>query len=120
MVRVELHDSQIMDCLNKARSEFIKWATGSASEEVFFTVALSADIDTYDMPAGVTEIVKIKELGFGATGGINTLFSTQNYLYNQGFYGFLETGGSNYSMVDYHVALDYMELLDRYIPNKYQ
>ncbi|MFW6029246.1 MAG: hypothetical protein ACOCRO_03230 [Halanaerobiales bacterium] len=82
-----------------------------------FTIALSAGIDEYELPSGVTEIVKVKELDVSSQ-GINTLFSVQNYMYNQGILSFLDNVG-NYSMIDYHMALDFIELLDRYTPSYY-
>lgn len=117
MVRVELHDSQIEDCIGQGKYEYIKWAVGNSTEEVVFTIALSAGIDEYELPSGVTEIVKVKELDVSSQ-GINTLFSVQNYMYNQGILSFLDNVG-NYSMIDYHMALDFIELLDRYTPSYY-
>lgn len=117
VVRVELHDSQIHDQLNMARSEYIKWATGGATREMTFTIALSAGVAEYDLPSGVTEVIKVKEIDTSAH-GINTLFSVENYLYNQGVLSFLDNAG-NYSMVDYHMALEFIELLDRYMPSYY-
>jgi len=116
-VRVELHPTQIESCIDEARDELIYWATGNATEEIFFTVALSASIDEYELPSGVTTVVNVKEFDTSAH-GINTLFSTQNYLYNQGVLSFLDNIG-NYSMVDYHMALEFIDLLDRYMPNYY-
>ena len=117
IVKVELHDSQIDDAIMAAREQYLKWAVGTATTEVFFTLALSADVGEYEMPSGVTEVVSVKEFDT-AMSGINTLFSVQNYLYNQGVFSFLNNVG-NYSMVDYHLALDFMDLLDRYSPDYY-
>lgn len=117
MVRVELHDSQLEDCLKKSRDEFIKWASGNVTDEVFFTMELSSGINEYELPAGVTEVVKVKQFDT-AGGGINTLFSVQNYLYNTGVLSFLDSIGT-YGLLDYHLALDFIDTLDRYIPDKY-
>lgn len=117
MVRVELHDTQIDDCIMKSREEYIKWAVGNATDEVFFTVPLSAGVDTYELPSGVTEIVKVREFDTSAH-GINTLFTIENYLYNQGVLAFLDNIGK-YSMIDYHMALEFIDLLERYTPNYY-
>ena len=118
MVRVELHESQIEDACNKAKDEFLKWAHGNATEDVSITLELSSGVSDYVLPAGITEIVKIKDFGIGA-GGINTLFSTENILYNFGVYSFLDNPITGYSMVDYHLALEFMDLLDRYIPDRF-
>lgn len=117
MVRVELHESQIEDHINKARSEYLKWASGSATEEIFFTIALSAGVGEYDLPSGVNEIITVNEIDTSVH-GINTLFSLENYLYNSGILGFLDNLGS-YSLIDYHMALEFIDLLDRYTPNYY-
>lgn len=117
MVKVELHDSQIEDCLFNAREEYIKWASGSATDEVFFTIALSAGIDTYELPSGVTEVIKVKEFSTSMH-GINTLFTTENYMYNQGMLSFLHNLGS-YSIIDYYLALGFLELIERLFPYYY-
>lgn len=117
MVRVELHDSQIEDCLFNAREEYIKWGSGSAVEEVFFTIALSAGVSEYELPSGVTEIVKIREFGT-STSGINTLFTTENYMYNHGMLSFLDNMGS-YSFIDYFLALQFLDLLEKFTTTYY-
>ena len=119
MVRVELHDLQLEDCIMEARSEFVKWAAGNATVETTFTLPLSSGVKEYEMPGGVTEIIKCKEFETGnGSGGINTLFSVENYLYNAGILSFLDNLGG-YTLVDYHLALDFLDTIDRYIPDKY-
>lgn len=117
VVRVELHDSQIEDAIYKAREKFIKWATGDATDEVFFTIALSANVAEYELPSGVTEVITCKDID-SSGGGINTLFSTQNFLYNNGALNFLNNIGQ-YSILDYHMTLDYLDLIDQYTPDYY-
>jgi len=117
MIRVELHNSQIEDCMAMARDEYMRWAVGGATDEVTFTIALSAGVSEYELPSGVTEVVKARDFDTSAH-GINTLFSAENYLYNQGVLSFLDNIG-NYSMIDYHMALEFIDLLDRYFPSYY-
>src|SRR6056297_3460187 len=117
MVRVELHDTQLDDCIGNARYEYIKYGVGNITQDVIFTIALSANVSQYELPAGVTEVVKVKEFDTSSH-GINTLFSVENYLYNSGILSFLDNVG-NYSMVDYHMALEFIDLLDRYMPDYY-
>lgn len=118
MVRVELHESQLDDCVGKARNEFIGWAAGNATEECFFTLELSAGVDEYVLPSGVKEIIKVKQFDT-AGGGINTLFSAQNYMYNAGYLSFIDNLGRGGSFVDYHMALNFIDMMDRYFPDKY-
>lgn len=117
MVRIELHDTQIDDCIHTARYEYIKWAAGNITQEATFALPLSAGIAEYDLPSGVTNIVKAK--GYNTSvHGINTLFSVENYLYNKGILAFLDNL-SGYTWLDYHIALEYMDLIDKYIPDYY-
>lgn len=117
MVKVELSDSQLDVAINKARSEYIKWAIGNVTQEVFITMMLSGGQSNYELPSGVTEVISMTDLASSGVGGINTLFTIENYLYNKGMLGFLEHGG--FSIIDYHLALDYLNTLDKYTADKY-
>lgn len=117
MIKIELDISQIFDSIDLARQKYIKWAAGSATQEVFFTIPLSGGQNFYDMPVGVTEIIRYSSNE--STGGINTLFTIDNYFYNMGMYdGLLKTTGA-YTLIDYHIAHDFMESVDRYVIDRY-
>lgn len=125
MINVELTDDHLNDAINNARDKWITWAVGNATREVWFTLLLKAGQWVYDMPAGMTEIISYKDtMGSGChgvfePGGINTLFSMNNYMYNQGVYdGLLNTGGS-FGMIDFHIAKDFISTVDKYIPDRY-
>ncbi len=118
LVKVELSDAQIDYNIDKARSEMIKWGIGNATELISFTMPLSAYQTLYELPSGVTTVTKIKDFSTGRLGGINTLFSTGNILYNMGYLNFLR-GGSTFNMTSYHLALQYMDVLDKYTTSKY-
>ena len=118
MIKVELDESQIFDAIDYARSKYLKWAIGNSTHEVFFTIALSAGQSLYDMPVGLTEIINYSSDG-GQT-GINTLFTVDNFLYNQGLFdSLIRSEGAGYSMVSYHIARDFLEMTKRYIVDKY-
>ena len=116
-VKVELDDSQLYDAIDYARDKWMKWASGQATHEVYFTVMLLALQNFYDMPVGIREIV-----GYGHSGlssGINTLFTIDNFLYNQGMYESLwSTGNQGYSIVSYHIARDFLETVRKDTPDK--
>jgi len=119
LIRVELDTSQIYDAIDYARAKFIKWATGQATQETFFTMALSAGQTVYELPVGVVEV-----LGYGSagsTGGINTLFTVDNFLYNQGMFESLlrPSLGGDYTIISYHIARDFLETVRKYTPDKY-
>lgn len=117
MIKIELDPQQVFDAIDYARNKFIKWAVGNATQETFFTMMLSANQYIYDMPAGVVEVIDYDDEGNYA-GGINTLFTIDNYLYNQGIFDpiFHNTTGG---YISYHLALDFLKTADRYSTSKY-
>ena len=120
LVKVELDDTQISDHIDYAREKFIKWAIGNAVQETYFTLLLSAGEAEYELPSGVTEVI-----GYDTrtAGSIHTLFTMENYLYNQGMYDQLlmrgATGGAGYSLISYHIARDFLETVKRYVVDAY-
>jgi hypothetical protein len=89
-------------------------------------MALSAGQTIYDLPTGVTEVIAYDD--HGSTGGINTLFTMDNYLYTRGAYGPLASPygdtsghsyGYDYGMISYHIARGFLDDVDRYTPSKY-
>lgn len=111
MVKVELCDEQIIDHIDYARQKWIKWAIGNATQEVYFTVLLQAGKRFYDLPAGVTEVVSYDDAPI-KSGGINTLFTIDNFMFQNGFYGNAFWGG--YDLVSYHIVLDFLTTLSKY------
>ena len=118
LVKVELTDEQIDHNINTARAEMIKWGVGNATTEISFTMPLSAHQTEYDLPAGLTTVTDIKDFSSGRLGSINTLFSTGNILYNMGFMNFLR-GAGTFNMASYHMALQYMDMIDKYSQSNY-
>lgn len=119
VINVELDDAQISDHIDYARAKYIKWAIGNATHEYYFTVPLSAGQVLYDMPSGMTEIIGYQAGGAGE-GGINTLFTVDNYLYNNGYYDYLVKGtADSWSMISYHIARDFLETIQRYNVDPY-
>jgi hypothetical protein len=119
VVKVELDDQQILDCIDYATTRFVKWAAGQATQEVYFTLMLSGGQWLYDLPGGVTNVIKYDYAPI--TGGINTLFTIENYLYDRGMYALLTpgTGSSQYSLVSFHIAVDFLKTMARYTPDAY-
>ena len=117
MVKVELDYSQMEDAVDYARSKFIKWAVGNATQEVYFTMALSASQYMYDMPTGVTEVLSYASTGISS--GINTLFTVENYMYSRGMLDSLVNNYEGYNLVSYHIAREFIDTLRRYTPDMY-
>ena len=118
-VKVELDQTQIYDSIDEARNKFIKWAVGQSTHEVFYTMMLSGGQALYDMPIGTTEIISYTD--HGGSSGINTLFTIDNYLYQQGYYDSILGRGSytGYNLISYHIARDFLDTVRKYSPSKY-
>ena len=118
MIKVELSIDQIYDAIDYARDRFVSVAIGNATREEYITMMLSGGQSVYDMPDDVTELVEfIDGAGAGGIGGkINTLFTIENYFYSQGM---LANTRSPFDLVGYHIALDFMETLQRYVHSDY-
>ncbi len=116
MVKVEICDNQINEHIDYARQKFIKWAIGNATQEVYFTVLLQAGKRLYDLPAGITEVIRYDDNQI-SMGGINTLFTMNNWMFSNGFYGGMFNGG--YDLISYHLVLDFMQTLDKYSTTPY-
>ena len=127
MVRVELDDSQIDDAIDDSVMRFIKDATGQATQETFFTYQISTGVARYKMPAAVTEIIDYDDASRGSSfgsGGINTLFSLDNYMYQQGMLDPIvmmgSGGGGGASLVSYKIAMDFLETMKAMFPPKFR
>jgi hypothetical protein len=118
-IKIELENETILQHIDHAKERYIRFATGNATQEVFFTMLLSANQHLYDMPAGTKEVISYD---FEATelGGINTLFTVSNMLYNAGFFALLAPSViGSYSLISYQLARDFLETLKRYTPDEY-
>ena len=119
VVKVELETQQIYDAINYAKQKWVKWGAGNSLVETYFTVLLLAGQNFYDLPIGVVDIVDYIDDGRGY--GVNTLFTLENFLYNQGTYNFVWGSQGIYgnSILNYHIALDYLETVSLYTPTIY-
>ncbi|KFZ25607.1 MAG: hypothetical protein KQ78_02199 [Candidatus Izimaplasma bacterium HR2] len=111
MVKVEVCDNQVSEHIDYARQKWLKWACSNSTQEIYFTVLLQAGKTLYDLPAGIVEVVEYNEDPL-KSGGINTLFTVDNFMFSQGMYGGMFTGG--YDLVSYHIVKDFMATLSKY------
>jgi hypothetical protein len=117
MIKIELKYQHIEDAINYSRDKYIKYASGNATQETFFTIALEANQCVYDMPVGVVDVRNYSSNGISS--GINTLFTVENYLYSRGMLDGLINNSQGYELISYHIALDFLETLRRYTPDAY-
>jgi hypothetical protein len=123
MINVEIADSQLDDAINHARELFIKRAVGNATQEVYFTLLLKAGQWLYDLPTGVTEVISYTDrdsydgsFGIFEPGGINTLFTFDNYMYQSGM---LNPWVTQMYGISYQIAKDFVETIARYRTDRY-
>lgn len=118
MVKVELTDEQIRDNIYSALDMFIKYASGNASEDVYYVLNLKNGISDYTLPEGVLDILEFDDSS-NSHGGINTLFTLENSLYSAGLLDF-NSLTSNSTLITYHLAMDFLEVIDRYKSSNYK
>ena len=117
MVKVELDQAQIFDAIDYAKALFLKWAAGQGTIERYYTMMLSGGQSIYYLPTYVTDVLSYD---MRTTGSIHTLFTVENFLYNQGMYEFMfMQGGSQYTMLSYHIAREFLDTVRRYIFSSY-
>lgn len=118
VIKVELTTQQIYDAIDYAKHKWLKWGASNSIVETWFTTLLIADQNFYDLPVGVVDIVDYDDSGTAS--GINTLFTVDNFLFSRGVVDPLVwTGGYSYSLISYHLALDFLGTVDRYTPSEY-
>jgi hypothetical protein len=118
VVKVELDNAQIVDCIDFSRQKYLKWSAGQGTVEHFYTQLLSAGQTLYDCPGNVTEVLNYE---IATTGSVQTLFTIENYLYNQGMYDMIlmRGAGSGYTLISYHIARDFLDTVRRYVVDAY-
>lgn len=115
-IKVELSDDHLNDSIDDALEIWEEWAIGNATQECYFTIPLTAGASTYILPNYVTDVIGFQSDTWST--GINTLFTIENFLYNQGYIdpqNFMGGGG----LIGYQLAMDFLETLDRYLPEAY-
>lgn len=115
-VKVELHNDQINDAITDTLKKYEKWAVGLSKQEVFFTKVLSGGQRDYILPDGIIEVVDTND-STQSLGSTSKLFTIQNQMYNAGFMNFLNNSG--FSLIDYHLGLDYLDSLNKYTVSSY-
>lgn len=117
LIKIELTSDQIDDAIDDASDKFIKYTAGNATEEQYFAVILSSGTAIYDLPEGVITVIDYSE-DSSSWGGVNQLFTVENYLYHLGYidpFGMMGRSG----FISYHLALNFLDSYSRYLTNKY-
>ncbi len=116
MVKVELHDVQFDAIIDSAKSFHMKWALGGNAQETFITLSLENGKSVYELPQGITEIMKVFDSST-SLGSANELFTLENYMLNAGLLDGIS--GRPFSLLGYHATLIFLKELRRYMPPKF-
>lgn len=108
LITVELTDKHLEIAINNATEEFSKWVT---QEQQYFGVDLSGYVQGvgYTMPSNVTGIFAFSDDFIYARGGINTLFSIPNLMWNAGLIPNFAVGKGD-GWVTYELAMESLKL----------
>ena len=142
MIKTELCLEHLDDAINAARDLWIEWTMGDAKMDVYFLLMLEGGVNVYDMPAGLVDVIGYRD----KFGGIGPHGYDQNFASygssrwytgpeqgNTVFFALDSMGWSGlgyntnngvvnglYTMVDSHLALSHIELINRMRHDKYQ
>ena len=115
LVRVELHDTHYDNAINDATEEFSKWVT---YEQQYVAMNLSAYVQDvgFTMPDNVQSVFSIYDQTM-MNGGVSTLFTVPNALWNAGQWPLANNmiGGGSASWIDYEAAMQFVELSRRMV-----
>jgi len=116
--KLEVKTDQIDEQIRYSIKKFHKHALGLATKRQFLVFWLIPGQTLYTLPVEVNRLFDW-QLDTSLT-GINTLFTLENYLWNYGFLNFLDFQSGQFTLLSYHLVLDYIETLRRYVSGKYR
>lgn len=114
VIQLEFNEDQLDDNIDDAVKKFTKYS-GEATYRSALVMQLSAGIDEYPLDDSVESVLSLSEEN-AMGGGINTLFTIQNQLYNSGH---LNMGGSGMNLTSYHMALEYLDMSSNMLSAEY-
>lgn len=117
-VKVELHDDQLNSIIERAYKFHKKWGVGISTQETCFTLPISAGEWQYNLPAGVHSVIEVVDTSSNL-GGSQELFSVQNMMYMQASNNFSTGTITGFSLIDYTLSMQYIDLVSKYAISKY-
>ena len=118
LVAIELTDEQLDDCINDAVEEFTKWVVQEREYFAFDLTKYEENIG-FKLPDNVQGVYTFNDDGGVRTDGINTLFTVENSLWNAAGGAWPMPMGPG-GWVDYHLAMQSIELTKRMTGGGYQ
>jgi hypothetical protein len=117
-VKLEVDQDQIDESINYAIKWYHRYAQGTATKRRYLLFELIPYQQYYQLPAEVYYVTDYS-LDTSVT-GINTLFTLENWLWNYGFLNFFDIQRGQFTLLNYHLTMDYVETLRRYITGEYK
>jgi len=117
LIDVEIHEDSLRDCVNDAIEEFTKYFV---PDEDYLALNLEEyNTSGYTLPNNVVSVFALEESTMaGNQGGINTLFSVQNTMWNMGMLAVPVPGYSG-SWINYEMAMSYIDMIQRLTAAKF-
>lgn len=113
-IHLEVEDEQIDQCIDDSVKRYTKYS-GDATYRTALILTLTAGEDTYALDEDVENVIALSS-GQTVGGGINTLFSPTNQLYNAGILDIYNMTGN---LQSYYMGLQYLELTSNMVTAEY-
>lgn len=114
LIKVEISEEQLDQCINDSVEEFTKYVV----QEVDY---IAKDLTTYDatsgfsLPSNVLSVFALEEsnIASGSQSSVNTLFSVQNAMWNAGLFPDFASGAGG-GWITYELAMEYVDMIKKW------
>lgn len=104
-INLEFHDAQLEDNIDDAIKKYTKHS-GDATYRSALMLNMSAGVDEYPLDDEVEAVLSLEtESAIG--GGINTLFTIENQLYQAGY---IDIFSGSMNLTSYQIAMEYLDM----------
>jgi hypothetical protein len=115
LITIELHDTQLEQCIDDAVELFSKWIT---YDKDFLGLNLENYVENigFTLPDNVVDICTFDD-DLMPGGGVSTLFSLPNQMYQYGLWPSFKGGAS---WVDFHMAMSFVDMCKKMTGNGFR
>lgn len=118
VICVEVTNDQIDCIIEDSIDEFRRYVYGEGAYESFLIFTVSGGVNTYSVSGlGIQDVI---DFNYSTMGGINTLFTDMNFMWNYGLqdavYGLMGGDGHNDQMAltSYEIGMQYVKEVENY------
>lgn len=120
VITVELSPDQIEEIVMESVDDFNRYMYGEGAQSTYMAFDLSAGVSEYSLSGTNVSDVCDMLLSFeGQNGGVNTLFTAQNFLFNPATFGSASTAMFA-SFLPYDMAMNYLAEINLRFQIKYR